>query len=130
MNTSSASHEQEEKSGRIGQAQQIFWETFKEFGPLTARQAIKIIAQERGVVYQQRCGRIAELTNMGLLELHDVVIDDVSGKRVNRWSATGRTTPLPMVCKFVECQKCGGKGGEFKSVYVREGKEQQGEMFQ
>jgi hypothetical protein len=35
-----------------------------------------------------------------------------------------------MVCKFVECQKCGGKGGEFKSVYVREGKEQQGEMFQ
>lgn len=130
MSIQSASHEQEEQSGRIGQAQKHFWDIFKEYGPLTSREAVKLIDTQKGIKYQQRCGRIAELTSMGLLELHDVVTDDTSGKRVNRWRASGRTTPLPMVCKFVECKHCEGKGGEFKSVYVREGKEQQKEMFQ
>lgn len=130
MNTQSASHEQEERSGRIGHAQQIFLETFREYGPLTARQVIAIIEQTKGVRYQQRCGRIAEIENMGLIEKYDVVVDEVSGKRVNRWIATDRTSPLPLVCKWVPCQHCQEKGGEFKSVYVRECKEKQGEMFQ
>ena len=128
-NCSSASHQEEQKSGRIGQAQQIFWETFREHGPLTARQAIKVIFQERGVVYQQRCGRIAELQNMGLIERHSVVVDEVTKKRVNTWICTGRTTPFPVACKWTECKHCEGRGGQFKSVYVRPGIEAQGEMF-
>ena len=128
MNTQSASHQEEQKSGRIGQAQQIFLNVFREFGPLTARQAIVIIEDSKGIRYQQRCGRIAELENMGLLEKHDVVTDEASGKKVNRWISTGRTTPLPMVCKWTECLHCEGKGGAFKSVYVRESGQM--EMFQ
>lgn len=123
MSIQSASHEQEERSGRIGQAQQDFLDIFREFGPLTSRQAIAYVEKYKGRRYQQRCGRIAELTNMGFLELYDVVLDDDSNKRVNRWNATHRTTPLPMVCKFVECKHCEGRGGVYKSVYQKDPKD-------
>lgn len=130
MNTRSASHEQEEQSGRIGQAQKHFWDIFKEYGPLTSREAVKLIETQKGIKYQQRCGRIAELQNMGLIERHSVVVDEVTKKRVNTWICTGRTTPLPCSFTWVECKYCEGHGGKYKRAYIHEsGTEKQLEMY-
>jgi t-SNARE complex subunit (syntaxin) len=130
MSIQSDSFQEEKESGRISQSHKDYIEAFKEYGPMTSREAREEVHRRTGRMYPPRNGRISELEQMGFIERHSVVMDQVTNKRVNTWRATNRTTPLPCQFKWVECKYCEGHGGKYRRAYIQESADaKQLEMF-
>lgn len=125
---SSMSYDEIKKTGYVGDRQADYLFVFRMLNkPMTHREATDQVFIILGRRQPARNGRIAELEEMGFLiklDREKMVLDEKTGKMVNQWVFSGRTTPYPARIENVACQCCQGTGYVRKKVYRKEPDEQ------
>lgn len=118
-------------SGYVGKMQGLFLSVFVDAAePLTAKQAVLQVVERLGPSKNQKweqhrnshlewTPRLAELEQRGFLRKYDIVVCDITGKRVNRWIYTGRREPLSHTIVEKSCSRCKGTGTVKVKEYAR-----------
>lgn len=112
-----------QSAGKAATDRAAILERFIKIHPLceTAR-GIHLALLQGGVSITLNCvrSRITELTEAGLLQKADQLIDEKTQVLVNAWSWTGRFAPFQREGAKIKCEKCEGKGFYFGTVPVNE----------
>lgn len=126
--TSRIAWEELRSSGELGRAQAMYVTVIANSAEgLTHRQATQAVFDQYGRRLSARNGGFGGLVDAGFLTVVGEVRCEVTGKLVNVYDWTGRTSPRPSRDEFVKCESCGGAGGHMKKVYYDQA---QGDLFQ
>lgn len=108
------------ENGKIGEAQAMYLSVFidasagmlefdldRTHHDMTHDEATEAVFKKFGKRFQPRNGRIAELTDKGLLIKAGKTRSTVSGLPINTWKWTGRYEPIETERILEACGKCG-----------------------
>ena len=109
------------------QAMYMYVFTYKDMPTISHIKATSLVLEIFGKKLPARNARIRELELRGLVCKDGREKCPSTGKLVNLYRYTGRTTALESRMEWVRCDKCEGKGGHMARVYYEE--QGQKEMF-